>query len=1394
MFSGRLKIRNALIPALVLLSVELHCQSRNLNFAHLDINSGLSHNQVNCIYKDSRGFMWFGTMSGLNRFDGYTFKKYRHNPDDSSSINDSYISLIKEDHLGRLWINTRTGLNIYDPETETFSDRIADYLAGMGLPSDAVSDIYKDREGMLWLMQPDHGILRYDPVSHSVIKLYHDAADSGSIVSNDISAFVQDQKGDFWAITHNGILQHINGTSYRLEYKDFRIYREKGEHWLDYQLFIDKDNDVWIYASNYSSGIYLLKTGSKALQLISTDSGWVRLNNNTIKGIVQDSDGLVWIGTDHGGINLINKHTSSVEYLISNPYDSRSLNQNSITSLFRDDVGIIWAGTYKKGINYYHPDIIRFGLIKQQTLNPSNFRYDDVNTFCEDDQGNLWIGTNGGGLIYFNRKSNAFTHYQHDPADPNSLGNDVVISLFIDRNRRLWIGTFYGGLDYFDGRRFHHYRHNPSDPESLADDRVWKLYEDAEKRFWVGTLGGGLDLLDPATGRFKHYNSHDANSVGSDFIFAITEDRKNNLWIGTADGISILDKQSGIFRHIRRMPGDSGGLSNNNVVGLVCDSRGWIWVGTREGLNLYNPQHSSFVKIDRSDGLADNTVLSILEDDAGNLWMATAHGLSNIVIGSGSTPDSLVYSIQNYDEPDGLQGKEFNERAACKTRNGELLFGGAQGFNIFRPRDININRRVPQIVFTGLDIYNTPVKVNEKINGRIILKRSIAGTDEIVLKSGEKMFTLEFAALDYFQPGKNHYKYRLEGFDNKWMESDAALRKATYTNLNPGSYAFRVIASNNDGTWNETGARIAITVLPPFWKSRTAFVLYFLAVALLLFLLRFVVLERERMKFRAQQEKQEADRRHEIDMLKIKFITNISHEFRTPLSLIITPMEKILRNIDKPELQHQLSFVYRNARRLLNLVNQLLDFRRLEFQQLKIYPSMGDIVAFAREITGSFSDLAEKKNITLRFETQTESLQTLFDHDKVEKIIFNLLSNAFKFTPEKGKITVTLSHRSDNMSTGGNGDPAPAWVMIGVADTGIGIPKEKQEKVFEQFFQDETSPMLINQGTGIGLSLVSEFVKLHKGKITLESEVGKGSCFTVMLPVTLESVWPETLPVNAFTASENSAPVPGIVNDRKDRQTVLIVEDNDDFLFYLKDNLKARYTILEASDGITGLRLVRDRTPDLVVSDIMMPGMDGIELCRAIKNDKHTSHIPVILLTARTSDAQRMEGFETGADEYITKPFSFEILESRIKNLIHQRETVRKSFQKRFELTPSEIKITSLDEKLIQKALAVVENNMSNPGFSVDRLAKEIGMSRVHLYKKLTSLTGKSPIEFIRVIRLRRAARLLEKSQMSIAEIAYQVGFNNPKYFARYFREEYHMLPSEYASKITMDTNLPAGQ
>jgi signal transduction histidine kinase/DNA-binding response OmpR family regulator len=572
--------------------------------------------------------------------------------------------------------------------------------------------------------------------------------------------------------------------------------------------------------------------------------------------------------------------------------------------------------------------------------------------------------------------------------------------------------------------------------------------------------------------------------------------------------------------------------------------------------------------------------------------------------------------------------------------------------------------------------------------------------------------------------------------------------------------------------WNDTPTQLVITVLPPFWKTKIAFVMYVVVVLLALLFSRRLILERERMKYRIRQERQEAQQLHELDMMKLKFFTNVSHEFRTPLTLILTPLEKMLRTTGEGEQKKQFLLIQRNARRLLNLVNQLLDFRRMEVQEVKLNASEGDIIGFIHEAANSFNDLSEKKNIRFSFSSSVESLESVFDKDKLEKILFNLLSNAFKFTPDSGSVMVN----TDVIDVGGIRN-----LRIKVADTGIGIPIDKQEKIFERFFQSDLPKSMVNQGSGIGLSITKEFVKAHGGTIDVESTPDKGSTFTVLLPVPeinaehkgveeIEELLPETEEISTETNGLHHKPV------------LLLVEDNEDFRFYLKDNLKFQYKIIEASNGKSGLKQALENIPDLIVSDVMMPEMNGIELCKKIKNEKSTSHIPVILLTARTAEEQKVEGFDSGADDYVTKPFNFEILQSRIKNLIHQRELFQKDFRKQIEVRASNVNITSLDEKLIQNAIKFVEQNISNPDFSVEDLSRELAMSRVHLYKKLQALTGKAPLEFIRSIRLQHAAQLLEKSQLTVSEVAYKVGFNNPKYFARYFKEEYNVLPSAYAS------------
>jgi signal transduction histidine kinase/ligand-binding sensor domain-containing protein/DNA-binding response OmpR family regulator len=1354
----------------------LHAQTGAFKFSHLDISKGLSNNQITCIYKDSKGFLWFGTMSGLNRFDGYTFKVFRHDLRDTTSINDNYIYKITEDREGRLWINTHNGFAVLDTKTETFKRDYADILQKLEVPFQSITGIFRDNMENIWFLQTQEGLAKIENKSGKTSVIKHLANDTNSLYSHNISDIATDNMNNTWIIHQNGVLERMDEKTGKINYRNYAL---KGNTLLTYNLFIDNENDLWIF-SNLPEGLYYFKASDKTIFNITQKSKTWKLNNNNVRGIVQDNNGILWIGTDHGGINLLDKNKNEILHLLNSPDDETSLAQNSITSLYKDKAGIIWVGTFKKGISYFHENIVRFKHLKNQINNTKSLSFDDVNCFAEDNLGNLWIGTNGGGLLYYNRAKETFTQYKHSPANPYSISNDVIVSLFIDHKKRLWIGTYFGGLNYFENNRFYHFKHKPQDPASLSDDRVWYIFEDSRKQMWIGTLGGGLDLFDREKKIFKHYKVGDSASVHSNFIISIIEDREKKLWIGMAYGIDVFDPKTGQFTHILQN-NNTGSLSNNNIITIMEDSRGFIWVGTREGLNLYDRKTKTFRVFREDEGLPDNTILTLVEDNNRNLWISTPNGISNLVITHKPNENEYSFFIKNYDESDGLQGKEFNEKAAFKTNRGEIIFGGANGLNIFKPEEIKINVNTPTIVFTDLQIFNKSIKVNERVEGRIILNRAIADTKEITLKHSENIISIEFAALSYIHPEKNKYSYMLEGFNKTWITTDSKVRKATYTNLDPGEYTFRVKASNNDDFWNEEGISLKITILPPFWRTKTAFLLYFLTIASILMLSRRILLDRARMKFNLEQERIEAQRLHELDMLKIKFFTNISHEFRTPLTLIITPIEKLLKNAKEPDLQKQYTMIYRNAWRLLNLVNQLLDFRRMEVQEFKLNPAPAEIISFIKSVTYSFSDLSEKKNINLSVTTNIKEFITSFDQDKLEKILFNLLSNAFKFTPERGSITVDVKVvEQENIAA-----TKEKFIQIKVTDTGIGIAKDKHEKIFERFFQNDIPGNMVNQGSGIGLALTKEFVKLHNGTVTLESEPEKGSCFTVWIPA-IESAEADlvTPPI-----TENISINPDVhkgerIAFEKDskKAMLLLVEDNDDFRFYLKDNLKAFYNITEARNGEEGLNLAFSFVPDLIVSDVMMPVMDGMELCKKVKTDKRTSHIPVILLTAKGGDDQKLEGFETGADDYIIKPFNFEILQSRIKNLISQRDSMRKAFVKKVEIEPSEITVTPLDEKLIRKAIDLVEKNISNPDFSVEELSRELGMSRVHLYKKLLSITGKTPIEFIRTIRLKRAAQLLKKSQLTVSEIAYQVGFNNPKYFTKYFKAEYNVLPSQFVN------------
>ncbi|WP_347158393.1 two-component regulator propeller domain-containing protein [Pontibacter chitinilyticus] len=1347
-------------------------------FSLLDINNGLSNNQVKCFLKDSRGYLWIGTVAGLNRYDGFKVKTFRYHSSDSSSLAGNDVLKLFESPDGRLWAQSVTGYSAFDPVTEKFQRGQGQLAKQYKLPAGTVEDITTDTEGNYWFITTGKGITRYNPKTHVAVNLKHSFSRKSSLSTNYISAIHANAAGDIWVIHSNGILEKLDRKTLQVVERNDDIYKQYNQELLHYDFIVDSDNDLWLYQSLNEGGVFFYDHKTRSLAHFDKKSERVPLNNNMVRSIVEGEKGLIWIATDHGGINLVNKRDFSVQYIRHDEEVRNSLAHNSINTLYKDAEGIIWVGTFKKGVNFYHPNIIRFPHYKHQASDSRSLPYDDVNTFVEDDKGNLWIGTNGGGLLYYNRSAGTYTRYSHDGSDSNSVTSDIIVSLLIDRNKELWIGTYLGGLDRFDGKTFVHYKNKPNDPQSLSDNSIWELFEDYGGNVWIGTLHGGLELFDRERNMFHHSRAAGGEyPIHCDYISTITEDNRGNLWVGGGFGVDVFNKETGKSTYFTHEPANPGSLISNNIQSIHQDKYNNIWIGTSEGLDLYQEKQNTFTHFTTEDGLPSSSIISILEDDKSNLWLSTPNGISNAEISrAAGSAGKVRITFRNFDELDGLQGKVFNENAALRTSKGELIFGGPNGYNLFYPHNIKVNTTAPRILFTDFQLFNRSVEVNKAIGGRIILPKSVSETKLITLKHDENVFSVEFAALNYFHPEKSRYKYKLEGFDKEWHTVDNLNRRVTYTNLDPGKYELKVLASNNDGIWNDKGTSVELAVLAPFWRTKEAFLLYFVLGIIILVVARKLELQRARSKFLVEQQRREAQQLHELDMMKIKFLTNVSHEFRTPLSLILAPIDKLLNSTTDQQQQQQFQMINRNAKRLLNLVNQLLDFRKIEVDEISFHPAEGNVVKFVQEAVYSFSDLSEKKNIALTFHSALEELQVSFDMDKMEKILFNLLSNAFKFTPEFGRIEVELGFFDNDSSSEGI-----KILEIKVKDTGIGIPKEKQAKVFERFFRDDVPDNILNQGSGIGLSITKEFVKVHGGIITVDSEPGKGSCFKVSLPVKELNYC--VLPVAEMANSEEQQvvvePVP--VAGANSVPVVLLVEDNEDFRFYLKDNLQEHFTIIEAKDGKEGWQKALSHMPDLIVSDLMMPQLNGIEFCQKIKQDPRTSHIPFILVTAHASEEQKLKGLNIGANDYVTKPFNFLILFSRIKNLIKQNEQLQKVFERKISVQTTEEQIVSLDDKLIQNAIKVVEENLSEPDFSVEALSKELAVSRVHLYKKMVAITGQSPVEFIRKIRLKHAAQLLEKSQLTVAEVAYKVGFNNRKYFTKYFKDEYKILPSLYA-------------
>jgi signal transduction histidine kinase/ligand-binding sensor domain-containing protein/DNA-binding response OmpR family regulator len=1322
--------------------------------------------------------MWIGTRSGLNRYDGYNFKIFKHNFGDSTSIPNNVVQSIVKDQLGRFWIQVPSYLCIFNPSNEEFTNNftiVADKRTFQNFILDMAAPC---GDSLLFLRVQNEGIIRHNIFSNKNQFLSRGVESAIQLPELNITRI--SVYGRYLYVTYeNGLIDQIEAQTLKLEKRITGVYDKLKLTGKQFETFIDNDENIWVFCNDEAVGVFMIDANG-TLRHFNTESN-PSLNSNIISCMVQAPDSKLWIGTDHGGINILNPTDNTISYITHDPFNENSLSQNVITELYMGNDSIIWIGTFKQGVNYYHENIYRFWHYVNFPNNDKTLPYNDVNCFAEDKSGNLWIGTNGNGLIYFDRKNNSFKTIKAQPGNPNALQSDVIVSLLIDKKNQLWIGTYHGGLSLYDGQKFNNFMHDPTDSRTISDNKIWDLFEDSKGQLWVGLLGGGLDRFDADKKVFHHYSKGGINAMSSNFVMSITEDNDGNIWFGTDQGVFVLDHESARFIQFQNEYGNNKSLTDNFVYNVFKDSKGGIWAGTRNGINFFDKQENIFLPIKNESHATDFSIMSILESDDGHLWLGTSSGLAKMVVRYDESGHYKDHYSLIFNETDGLQGREFNEGSALKTSRGEMIFGGPNGFNLFIPENSTTytGHITPQI--TGLEIFGNSVPINNKVDGRKIIHSTTLNGSTLELNSSQNMFSLSFALIDYLTPKKVHYRYKLDGFNDQWIYTTWQDRKATFTNLNPGSYRFIVQSSDFLSEWNASEAWVNIDILPPWHRSWYAYVAYFFVIISILFIMQNYISMRIRNKYLKDQAEEEALRQYELNSLKSRFFTNVSHEFRTPLTLIITPLDNLLKSDLEPNTRNHLQLIRQNAGRLLNLVNQLLDFRKAGENKLQIDLTYGNIINHLRKTVEAFSVLSESKKIDLQFVSYEAELFMQFDKDKIEKIINNLLSNAFKFNHDGGSI-----HVISQLSKVQNKE----FLTIKVKDMGIGIEKEHRDKLFERFYQVNQSRDFITTGSGIGLALTKEFVELHHGSISVESEPGQGSCFTVSLPVNRQRLSKHLEESNNEDPNEEKAVISLL---EKDKRTILLVEDNLEFRGYLKESLQNKYNILEADNGKLGLELLQSHDPDLIVSDIMMPVMDGIELCKQVKTNQEYSHIPIILLTAKSTHEDKVTGFKVGADEYITKPFDLDILESRINYLIHLRQKFIKEYQKSLRIESNAETITTLDGKLLNKVLELINQNLSNPDFSVNQLSKELSVSRVHLYKKTMSLTGKTPIELIRLVRMKKAADLVLAGQLTISEISYDVGFGDPRYFSKQFKNEFGVLPSRYKDQQNKEEETTKG-
>lgn len=1305
-------------------------------FKNLSVQNGLSQNTVNAILQDKQGFMWFGTKDGLNRYDGLSFRKFKHDDRSQRSIGNNFITALYEDEKGNIWVGTDVGLYIYYPEKDFF-----EHFTGLSAESTriehTVTAISGDNQGCVWVAVESQGLFCYDLEKR---QLQNYTLKDFSFLTTNVQTFVFDNSGTLWIGCYGDGLFYSKDRLKTL-HPYLSPTENKETYANDVVISLVKGAYNCLYVGSLKGGVKELNLTSNKLHdlLLADEHG----ESVFCRELLVASDNELWIASE-SGLYIYNLRLGKYVHLRSSINDPYSLSDNAIYSLCKDREGGIWIGSYFGGVNYYPRFYTNFEKYYPKGTE-NGLHGKRVREFCQDNQGVLWIGTEDGGLNRFNPKTKTFSFFTPSNAFTNVHGLCLV-------NDYLWVGTFSKGVKVVDTRTgaiVKTYQKTDS-PRSLIDNSVFSICRTTTGDIYLGTLFGLL-----------RYNKQSDDfdripELNGKFVYDIKEDSGGNIWLATyANGAYCYNVSEKRWKNYLHDDNNPKSLPYDKVVSIFEDSHRQVWLTTQGGgFCRFHPETETFTSYNLADGLPNDVVYQIVEDKDGLFWLTTNNGL---VCFQPTTGAMKVYTTSN-----GLLGDQFNYRSSFETEDGTIYLGSIDGFVAFNPKNFSENKSLPSIVITDFLLFGKEVYVGEQGSP---LEKSITFSDELVLQSNQNSFSFRLAALDFQAPKMSKIMYKLDGFDADWLTVGES-PIVTYSNLRYGNYTFRVKVSNSDGVWNEEGITLSIHILPPFYFSIWAYFVYALLIVGCSVYTFLYFKRRSNRKHRRQMEKFEQEKEREVYHAKIDFFTNVAHEIRTPLTLIKGPLENIIlkKEVDQ-ETREDLDIMKQNTERLLNLTNQLLDFRKTESQEFRLNFVECNITEVLKETHRRFTSLAKQKGLEFLLNVPAQDFYAHINREAFTKIVSNLLNNAVKYAETYVHIFLEVDNSEEKRK-----------FHLRTINDGVVIPDEMKEEIFKPFVRfNEKDDGRVTAGTGIGLALSRSLAELHQGSLVmLEGE--EVNCFYLTLPVVQNTT--------IKLASEVTAGVESVIEahteQAEDRATVLIVEDNPDMLAFVARQLADSYAVLTAANGSEALEILDGHYVSLVISDVVMPVMDGFELCKKIKSDLTYSHIPVILLTAQTNIQSKIEGMELGADAYIEKPFSVEYLHACVSNLIQNREKLRQAFAQSPFMAANTMALTKADEEFIQKLNEVIQMNLSNPDFCMENMADGMNMSRSNFYRKIKGVLDLSPNEYLRLERLKKAAQLLKEGENRINEICYTVGFNSPSYFSKCFQKQFGVSPKDF--------------